>query len=90
LATLEKSVGLPPVHILFMDEETFKINDFFAQTNFKKSYSVVSIPNFWKLMGGNSSTPGVSLIKDGQILQFFQGTGDEKFNAEKLKGLLKR
>jgi uncharacterized membrane protein YphA (DoxX/SURF4 family) len=90
LATMEKSVGLPPVHILFMDEETFKINDFFAQTNFKKSYSVVSIPNFWKLMGGNSSTPGVTLLKDGQILQFFQGTGDEKFNAEKLKGLLKR
>ncbi len=90
LATMEKSVGLPPVHILFMDEETFKINDFFAQTNFKKSYSVISIPNFWKLMGGNSSTPGVSLLRDGQILQFFQGTGDEKFNAEKLKGLLKR
>ncbi len=90
LATMEKSVGLPPVHILFMDEETFKINDFFAQTNFKKSYSVISIPNFWKLMGGNSSTPGVTLLNDGQILQFFQGTGDEKFNAEKLKGLLKR
>jgi uncharacterized membrane protein YphA (DoxX/SURF4 family) len=90
LASMKNSVGLPPVHILFMDEETFKINDFFAQTNFKNSYSIVSIPNFWKMMGGNSSTPGVTLLSDGKILQFFQGTGDEKFNAEKLKGLLKR
>jgi uncharacterized membrane protein YphA (DoxX/SURF4 family) len=90
LASLKTTSGIPPVHILFMDEETFKINDFFAQTNFKNSYSVVSIPNFWKLMGGNASTPGVTLLNDGKIVQFFQGTGDEKFNAEKLKGLLKR
>jgi hypothetical protein len=90
LAKIKSSSGLPPVHIIFMNEETFKIDDFFQQTNFKNSYSIADIPAFWKLMGANASTPGVVLLKDGKIIRFFNGTGAEQFNAETFQNLIQK
>ena len=82
LAILKKKYNLPPIYILFMDEETFKIPEFFTETKSNFPYFVMSdIPAFFKLLGNKATTPGINYLWNGNIIKAYQGVEDQKFNS---------
>lgn len=85
LQKLHQAGHLPPAYVLFMDEEAEKIPDFFKETQIKFPYQVIGIPAFWKLMGNNTNTPGISYLWNGNIIRFYEGSDANKLNAEDLK-----
>ncbi len=87
LAEMSKQPGFPPVYIYFMDEEPEKIPDFHKIVGKRFPSKVVDIPSFWKLLG-NGSTPGVVFLWNGNSITEFEGTTDNAFTKEKLKGHL--
>ncbi|MFM8949625.1 MAG: MauE/DoxX family redox-associated membrane protein [Bacteroidota bacterium] len=87
LAEMSKKPGFPPVYIYFMDEEPEKIPDFHKIVGKRFPSKVVDIPTFWKLLG-NGSTPGIVYLWNGNIITEFEGTGDNAFTKDKLKGHL--
>ena len=85
LAILKKKNNLPPIYILFMDEETFKIPEFFTETKSNFPYYVMSdIPAFFKLLGYKATTPGINYLWNGNIIKAYQGIEDQKFNGTEL------
>jgi len=85
LAILKKKHNLPPIYILFMDEETFKIPEFFTETKSNFPYFVMSdIPAFFKLLGNKATTPGINYLWNGNIIKAYQGIEDQKFNGPEL------
>lgn len=85
LAILKKKYNLPPIYILFMDEETFKIPEFFTETKSNFPYFVMSdIPAFFKLLGNKATTPGINYLWNGNIIKAYQGVEDQKFNGNEL------
>ena len=85
LAILKKKHNLPPIYILFMDEETFKIPEFFTETKSNFPYFVMSdIPAFFKLLGNKATTPGINYLWNGNIIKAYQGIEDQKFNGSEL------
>jgi hypothetical protein len=85
LAILKKKNNLPPIYILFMDEETFKIPEFFTETKSSFPYYVMSdIPAFFKLLGNKATTPGINYLWNGNIIKAYQGIEDQKFNGAEL------
>ncbi len=85
LAILKKKYNLPPIYILFMDEETFKIPEFFTETKSNFPYFVMSdIPAFFKLLGNKATTPGINYLWNGNILKAYQGIEEQKFNGSEL------
>jgi len=82
---LSKEIQLPPVYILFMNEEVDKIPDFFIEANCKFPYTVIDIPTFWGLFGANANTPGVFLLWNGNIIRFYEGGENNKFNPVDLR-----
>lgn len=84
LFELSKKGDTPPVYIYFMDEERERIPEFFkiAGTNFP--YQVLSIGNFWDLLG-DGSTPGVFGLWNGNIMQSYEGINENEFDMKKFK-----
>jgi hypothetical protein len=80
-----KSHKLPPVYILFMNEELFKIPEFFTEVKMTFPYAVIdNIPEFFKLLGNGATTPGVSYLWNGNIIRSYEGLEGKKFNARDL------
>ena len=85
LAKLSKSPDFPKVYIYFIEDEVDKIPDFHKIAT-KKFPSVVLGPGeFWTLFGPSGSTPGIHYLWNGNIIQSFEGTGENAFSAAKLK-----
>ena len=89
LVQLGAQVPLPPVYILFMDEETGKIPEFISVTGCRYPYTIISVPEFWQLLGGNSNTPGLFYLWNGNVIRFYQGEESQKFDPADLKRALK-
>jgi thiol-disulfide isomerase/thioredoxin len=82
MVKLSKSHNLPPVYVLFMNEETFKIPEFFNEVKSVFPYFVIEdIPTFFKLLGNNATTPGINYLWNGNIIKSYEGLDDHKFNA---------
>ncbi|MEI6348533.1 MAG: DoxX family protein [Bacteroidota bacterium] len=88
IVLLSKTMYLPEVYILFMNEEVNKIPDFFKQANSNFPYRIIEIPLFWDLMGMSANTPGVFYLWNGNVIKFFEGADANKFNPEELKKVL--
>jgi len=86
--SLSKLMIIPPVYILFMNEETEKIPEFFIEANCKFPYRIIEIPVFWGLLGSSANTPGVFYLWNGNIIRFYEGTENNKFNPEDLRKVL--
>lgn len=83
IVSLSKKHKMPPVYILFMDEETFKIPEFFKEVKAVFPYYIINdIPAFFKLLGNNATTPGVNYLWNGNIIKSYEGIGDHKFNGD--------
>lgn len=88
IGELSKSMDLPEVYILFMNEEVDKIPDFFKEANCRYPYRVIEIPLFWDVLGLSSNTPGVVFLWNGNIIKSFEGAEGNKFNPEELRKVL--
>jgi thiol-disulfide isomerase/thioredoxin/uncharacterized membrane protein YphA (DoxX/SURF4 family) len=85
-----KDKNFPAVSIIFMDEETDKIPDFFNVAGTKYPYQVVDIISFWNLIGNTRDTPGVKYLWNGNEILFYDGINANKFNGLELKKTLKK
>ena len=90
LTELNNKGILPPLHIIFMDEETFKIPEFFKKAGKTYPYTIVDIPKFWQLLGDGSFTPGVIYMWNGNIQKYYQGTEAGKFDKHGLEKVLSK
>lgn len=88
IGLLSKTIDLPNVYILFMNEEVDKIPGFFKEANCNFPYRIIEIPLFWDLLGMNANTPGVIFLWNGNIIKSFEGAEANKFNSEELKKVL--
>ncbi len=82
IGKMSKKEGFPEVFILFMDEESELIPEFFKVTQTSFPYQVIDILDFWKTIGSNANTPGVVYLHNGNIEKFYEGTEGNQFNAE--------
>lgn len=85
ICTLSKEDNFPEVYILFMNEDTDLIPDFFKESQCNFPYQVIDIPKFWQLLGDDTNTPGVFYLWNGNIMKFYEGVGNNKFDPEDLK-----
>lgn len=82
IAAISKKKKLPPIYVLFMNEETYKIPEFFKETGMPLPYFVIDdIPAFFKLLGNRATTPGVVYLWNGNVIKSYEGLEDNKFNA---------
>jgi len=82
---LSEKDNFPQVFILFMDEETNLIPDFFKEMGCAFPYQVIDVAKFWPLMGESGNTPGVFCMWNGNIVKFYEGTENNKFDLEGFK-----
>lgn len=90
IVELRKKNKLPPVYVLFMDEELFKLPEFFRETGSNFPYTVVTdIPKFFKLLGNNANTPGIFYMWNGNIIKSYEGTGANEFKPAEMMEIIK-
>jgi hypothetical protein len=89
ITALSKKIKLPPVYIFFMDEETDKISSFFKEAGATYPYKILDVPIFWKLLGDNADTPGVIYLWNGNVVRYYEGLDNNKFNIADLENACK-
>jgi thiol-disulfide isomerase/thioredoxin len=83
IVALKRSGKLPPVYVLFMNEEVYKIPEFFNEVKSSFPYFVIEdIPTFFKLLGNKATTPGVVYLWNGNIIKSYEGLEANKFNGK--------
>tara|TARA_B110000495_G_C22353787_1_gene232535 strand:- start:6 stop:467 length:462 start_codon:yes stop_codon:yes gene_type:complete len=85
--------NFPDVVIVFMDEETDKIPDFFEIAGSDYDYQIMDIYTFMEAFWyDDNDTPGVVYLNNGNVLQFYQGSEESGseiiFKPEELKKIL--
>ena len=94
ITDLSKEVqNFPDVVIVFMDEETDKIPDFFEIAGSDYDYQIMDIYTFMEAFWyDDNDTPGVVYLNNGNVLQFYQGSEESGseiiFKPEELKKIL--
>lgn len=82
------------VRIIFMDEagdgSATDIKNYFEFVGTEYEYQVETIENYVPLFWGEYDFPGVMYLYNGEQKQFFYGTEDNEFDAEKLLEEIKR
>jgi hypothetical protein len=86
----KKDASLPPLSILFMNEEVDLIPDFFKEAGASYPYKVIEIIPFWNILGKNRDTPGVKYFWNGNEIKYYDGIKDNKFNGADLEVYLKK
>lgn len=91
IAQMSKTIpDFPQVHIIFMEEETEKIPEFFTVAGKTFPSQILGIAKFYTTMGTSKDTPGVVLMWNGNIIKFFDGINANQFDASKLKAELSK
>ncbi|MBM3452082.1 MAG: thioredoxin family protein [Bacteroidetes bacterium] len=86
IAQLSKTTpNFPQVYVVFMDEETEKIPEFFKIAGKTFPSQILDPAQFYNTMGNSKDTPGVILMWNGNIIKFFDGIKTNQFDAAKLK-----
>jgi thiol-disulfide isomerase/thioredoxin len=81
IAEMAKKNQIPPVYILFMDEEVEKIPEFLSTSRIKASHTVLDIVKFWTVMK-NDGTPAVYYLWNGNVQYQCEGIDANAFNAD--------
>ncbi len=84
LMKLSKTPGFPKVYIYFMDEETFKIPEFFQFVQGEFPYTVLDIPLFWSMLS-EGLTPGVFYLWNGNVMHKWVGIEDNAYSETELQ-----
>jgi thiol-disulfide isomerase/thioredoxin len=82
LADLAKKQKLPPVYILFMDEEPEKIPDFMKTSGIKANFNVLDVMSFWNVMK-EDDTPAVYYLWNGNVRYHSTGIDVNEFKLDK-------
>ncbi len=82
--------NFPELKIIFMDEETELIPDFFEQAGMKFTYKVLDIVTFYTVMGSKNDTPNIYYIWNGNVIKSYSGTDERKFNDKEFKTLIQK
>lgn len=85
-----KDRNFPELQIIFMDEETNLIPDFFKHAGAEYPYKVIDIISFWKLLGNSKDTPGVVYLWNGNIIKDWDGINEKQFKGADLQKLYKK
>jgi hypothetical protein len=88
VSVLAKSNVKPKVHIAFQ-EEPEEVPNFFKIIGREFNHQVFEIRQFMKVFGISNDVPGVVLMWNGNIIKFYQGSGDDAFSRDKLINDLK-
>ena len=84
-------VGFPDIRIVFMDEESELIPDFFAFAGSDYTYLVLDVVTFWKTLGSSKDTPGVMYYWNGNLMKEYNGIAEKKFKeGEFRKAVVKK
>jgi hypothetical protein len=81
----KKDASLPPLSVLFMNEEADLIPDFFKEVGATYPYKIIEIIPFWNILGKNRDTPGVKYFWNGNEIKYYDGIKDNKFNGVDLE-----
>lgn len=85
IVKLSKKHKLPQLYVLFMNEEVYKIPEFFTEVKSSFPYFVIDdIPTFFKLLGNKATTPGINYLWNGNIIKAYEGLEANKFNGEEM------
>ncbi|MFM7015267.1 MAG: MauE/DoxX family redox-associated membrane protein [Bacteroidota bacterium] len=93
LVRMSKKPGFPKIYIFFMDEETFKIPEFFQYAQAELPYRVLDIPTFWTVLQQgtpDASTPGVFYLWNGNVIKNWVGIDEKAFKEQELNQVLNK
>ena len=82
--------NMPPMHIVFMDEEVNLIPKFFEIAGREYSHTVAPVTEFWKMLDFSRDTPGVCYLYNGNIMYFADGINEKEFKKADLKKVLSK
>ncbi|HBK83371.1 MAG TPA: protein tlpB [Flavobacterium sp.] len=84
----KRNVNFPEIRIIFMNEEAFKIPDFFKIAGANYPYKVIEIIPFWNELGNNKNTPGVLCLWNGNKIKMYDGIDNNQFNPTELEKIV--
>lgn len=87
-AMRKKMSGMPPMHIVFIDEGVEEIPNFFKFAGKDYSYTVAPVVKFWEIIGMENDTPTVAYLWNGNIRYFSTGIDDKAFSEAALTSAL--
>ena len=91
LTDLKKAdLNFPDIKIVFVDESTDKIPEFFKFTGAKYPILVLDILSFGRALGSKYDSPGVVYLWNGNVQKFYNGTGKDAFNKDEFKKIVKK
>ncbi|WP_338409856.1 DoxX family protein [uncultured Flavobacterium sp.] len=82
--------NFPDVNIIFMNEEVYKIPEFFKIAEAIYPYKVIEIIPFWNELGNNRNTPGIFYLWNGNSVKVFDGIDANKFDGKTLKKIIQK
>ncbi|WP_430402661.1 MauE/DoxX family redox-associated membrane protein [Fluviicola sp.] len=85
-----KDANFPELKIVFMDEETELIPDFFAFAGRKYQFKILDVGSFWTVLGGTKDTPGVFYLWNGNIVKEYDGINERAFKKEEFKKIVQK
>lgn len=86
----KKDPSLPPLYVLFMNEEADLIPAFFKEAGATYPYKIIEIIPFWNILGSGKDTPGVKYLWNGNEIKYYWGINDNKFVGSDLTNYLKK
>jgi hypothetical protein len=86
----KKDASLPPLSIIFMNEEADLIPAFFKESGATYPYTIIEVIPFWNVLGSGKDTPGVKYLWNGNEIKYYWGITDDKFVGNDLTTYLKK
>tara|TARA_B100000513_G_scaffold193264_1_gene120447 strand:- start:241 stop:1167 length:927 start_codon:yes stop_codon:yes gene_type:complete len=74
----------PRIEIVFMEEETEKIPEFFEYAGNNYAYQILDIPTFYEVLTWERDTPGVFYMWNGNIITSYNGINEYAFKVDSL------
>ncbi|MDF3026519.1 MAG: putative thiol:disulfide oxidoreductase TlpB [Fluviicola sp.] len=85
-----KDANFPEIKIVFMDEETELIPDFFAFAGKKYQFKILDVASFWTVLGGTKDTPGVFYLWNGNSVKEYDGINERAFKKDEFRKIVQK
>ncbi len=85
-----KDAAFPEVKIVFMDEETELIPDFFTFAGRKYAFKILDVGSFWTVLGTTKDTPGVFYLWNGNIVKEYDGINERAFKKDEFRKITQK
>ncbi|MNU71645.1 hypothetical protein D3C71_610790 [compost metagenome] len=85
-----KDATFPEVKIVFMDEESELIPDFFTFAGRKYAFKILDVGAFWTVLGTTKDTPGVFYLWNGNIVKEYDGINERAFKKEEFRKITQK